>query len=128
MSTLSGETRHFIIELDAALEAHMDWTRRVMRCAVLRATPGEDVLASEAHLALRASALKKPANPATYLSQQSVFWLAGLASHCFSMIVTASRMAWTSGADESGPNILAVRSVIRMCDSTSAWPSGEEPA
>jgi diguanylate cyclase len=53
MSTLSGETRHFIIELDAALEAHMDWTRRVMRCAVLRATPGEDVLASEAHMLCR---------------------------------------------------------------------------
>ncbi len=45
MSSLSGKTRHFIIELDAAVEAHMDWTRRVMRCAVLRASPGEDVLA-----------------------------------------------------------------------------------
>lgn len=53
MSSLSGKTRHFIIELDAAVEAHMDWTRRVMRCAVLRASPGEDVLASEAHILCR---------------------------------------------------------------------------
>lgn len=53
MSNLSGKTRHFIIELDAAVEAHMDWTRRVMRCAVLRASPGEDVLASEAHILCR---------------------------------------------------------------------------
>ena len=49
MPNLSGETRHFIIELDAAVEAHLDWTRRVMRCAVLQASPGEDVLASQAH-------------------------------------------------------------------------------
>jgi diguanylate cyclase (GGDEF)-like protein len=53
MPNLSGETRHFIIELDAAVEAHLDWTRRVMRCAVLRASPGEDVLASEAHMLCR---------------------------------------------------------------------------
>lgn len=53
MSSLSGKTRHFIIELDAAVEAHMDWTRRVMRCAVLRASPGEDVLANEAHMLCR---------------------------------------------------------------------------
>ena len=53
MSSLSGKTRHFIIELDAAVEAHMDWSRRVMRCAVLRASPGEDVLANEAHMLCR---------------------------------------------------------------------------
>lgn len=53
MSSLSGKTRHFIIELDAAVEAHMDWSRRVMRCAVLRASPGEDVLADEAHMLCR---------------------------------------------------------------------------
>lgn len=53
MSSLSGKTRHFIIELDAAVEAHMDWTRRVMRCAVLRTSPGEDVLANEAHMLCR---------------------------------------------------------------------------
>jgi diguanylate cyclase len=50
MSSLSGKTRQFISELDAAIEAHMDWTRRVMRCAVLRASPGEDVLADHAHM------------------------------------------------------------------------------
>ncbi|MBU2641505.1 MAG: diguanylate cyclase [Gammaproteobacteria bacterium] len=53
MPNLSGETRHFIIELDAAVEAHLGWTRRVMRCAVLRASPGDDVLASEAHMLCR---------------------------------------------------------------------------
>ena len=53
MPNLSGETRHFIIELDAAVEAHLDWTRRVMRCAVLQASPGDDVLASQAHLLCR---------------------------------------------------------------------------
>ena len=53
MPNLSGETRHFIIELDAAVEAHLDWTRRVMRCAVLQASPGDDVLATEAHLLCR---------------------------------------------------------------------------
>lgn len=53
MSSLSGKTRHFIIELDAAVEAHMDWSRRVMRCAVLRISPGEDVLANEAHMLCR---------------------------------------------------------------------------
>jgi diguanylate cyclase (GGDEF)-like protein len=49
MPNLSGETRHFIIELDAAVEAYLDWTRRVMRCAVLHTSPGDDVLASHAH-------------------------------------------------------------------------------
>jgi diguanylate cyclase len=53
MSTLPGKSRHFISELDAAVEAHMDWSRRVMRCAVLRASPGEDVLASHAHMLCR---------------------------------------------------------------------------
>jgi diguanylate cyclase (GGDEF)-like protein len=53
MPNLSGETRHFIIELDAAVEAHLDWTRRVMRCAVLQASPGDDVLATDAHLLCR---------------------------------------------------------------------------
>jgi len=53
MPDLSGEIKHFITELDAAVEAHMDWTRRVMRCAVLHTSPGEDVLADTAHMLCR---------------------------------------------------------------------------
>ena len=46
---LAPETDTFIAELDSAVEAHMDWTRRILRCAVLRTSPGEDVLARQAH-------------------------------------------------------------------------------
>ncbi|MCX7156002.1 MAG: diguanylate cyclase [Rhodocyclales bacterium] len=49
MPDFSPETADFISELDAAVEAHMDWSRRVLRCAVLRTAPGEDVLAPLAH-------------------------------------------------------------------------------
>lgn len=40
----------FVAELDAAVDAHLGWVRRVLRCAVLRTSPGEDVLAPDAHL------------------------------------------------------------------------------
>ncbi len=53
MPELSPETDRFIAELDAAVEAHMDWTRRILRCAVLHASPGEDVLAPHAHTLCR---------------------------------------------------------------------------
>ncbi|MBQ0718604.1 MAG: diguanylate cyclase [Gammaproteobacteria bacterium] len=53
MTKFSRETASFIDELDAAVEAHMDWTRRVLRCAVLRVSPGEDVLAPLAHTLCR---------------------------------------------------------------------------
>ncbi|MGK2952070.1 MAG: diguanylate cyclase [Thiobacillus sp.] len=53
MSDLPSETRRFVAELDAAVEAHMNWTRRILRCAVLRATPGEDVLDPLAHTLCR---------------------------------------------------------------------------
>ncbi len=53
MLGLSPETSNFITELDAAVEAHMDWTRRVLRCAVLRTSPGDDVLAPAAHTLCR---------------------------------------------------------------------------
>jgi diguanylate cyclase (GGDEF)-like protein len=49
MPEFSPETDRFIAELDAAVEAHMDWTRRILRCAVLHASPGDDVLAPHAH-------------------------------------------------------------------------------
>lgn len=53
MPDFSPVTANFITELDAAVAAHMDWTRRVLRCAVLRASPGEDVLAPLAHTLCR---------------------------------------------------------------------------
>lgn len=53
MPDLSPETDTFIAELDAAVEAHMDWTRRILRCSVLRTSPGEDVLAPVAHTLCR---------------------------------------------------------------------------
>jgi len=53
MPDLSLETNTFIAELDAAVEAHMNWTRRILRCAVLRTSPGEDVLAPLAHTLCR---------------------------------------------------------------------------
>ncbi|MBI5439279.1 MAG: diguanylate cyclase [Nitrosomonadales bacterium] len=49
MPDLSPELENFITELDAAVEAHLNWTRRVMRCAVLRTMPGEDALAPLSH-------------------------------------------------------------------------------
>lgn len=39
----------FIEGLDVAMEAHMAWTRRVLRCAVLHTSPGDDVLHDDAH-------------------------------------------------------------------------------
>lgn len=49
MPNFSSETSEFIDKLDAAVEAHMSWTRRVLRCAVLHESPGEDVFAPMAH-------------------------------------------------------------------------------
>lgn len=49
MPDISPEIDAFISEFDAAIEAHMEWTRRILRCAVLHTSPGEDVLAPMAH-------------------------------------------------------------------------------
>jgi len=43
------EIEVFVEQLDAAVGAHLDWTRRVLRCAVLRVSPGDDVLSHQAH-------------------------------------------------------------------------------
>lgn len=53
MPELSTEIENFVAELDAAVEAHLNWTRRVMRCAVLHTSPGEDVLNPSAHTICR---------------------------------------------------------------------------
>ncbi|MCF8178457.1 MAG: diguanylate cyclase [Sulfuritalea sp.] len=49
----SPEVSRFIDELDAAVESHMNWTRRVVRCAVLHESPGKDVLDKSAHTLCR---------------------------------------------------------------------------
>jgi diguanylate cyclase (GGDEF)-like protein len=43
------DVREFVAQLDAAQQAHLDWTRRILRCAVLREDPGTDVMAADAH-------------------------------------------------------------------------------
>jgi diguanylate cyclase len=53
MPVFAQQVEEFICELDAALEAHLGWTRRVLRCAVLRTSPGKDVLAPDAHCRCR---------------------------------------------------------------------------
>ncbi len=49
MFDLSCDPTQFIAEMDLAVEAHLGWTRRVMRCAVLRISPGEDALVDRGH-------------------------------------------------------------------------------
>lgn len=49
MTEYSSETTYFINELDAAIEAHMGWVRRILRYAVLGTSPSDDVLAQSAH-------------------------------------------------------------------------------
>ena len=49
----AGQTDSFIVEFDAAIEAHMDWTRRILRCAVLHTPPGEDVMSPVSHTLCR---------------------------------------------------------------------------
>jgi diguanylate cyclase (GGDEF)-like protein len=53
MPELSPETENLIAELDAAVEAHMNWTHRILRCVALKTSPGEDVLDPQAHALCR---------------------------------------------------------------------------
>lgn len=48
-ATINTEVRDFVLRLDQASQAHMEWTRRILRCAVLRRSPGDDVMADDAH-------------------------------------------------------------------------------
>lgn len=50
MSVFDPRIGRLVAELDAAVDAHLGWTRRVLRCAVLHAPPGDDVLTPDAHL------------------------------------------------------------------------------
>lgn len=49
----STQLEQFVRELDAATQAHLGWTHRVLRCAVLQTPPGEDVLDEGAHTQCR---------------------------------------------------------------------------
>ena len=51
MHEINFET--FSAELDAAMQAHLEWSRRVLRCAVLRTSPGDDALKHDAHTLCR---------------------------------------------------------------------------
>lgn len=53
MTVFARKVEEFVTELDAAVESHLDWTRRVLRCAVSQASPGDDVLAHDAHCRCR---------------------------------------------------------------------------
>lgn len=46
---LMPKVGEFVQELDAAVESHQDWSRRILRCAVLGDSPGADVLDASAH-------------------------------------------------------------------------------
>jgi diguanylate cyclase len=48
-AVFSLQIETFVGELDTAIEAHLDWSRRVLRCAVLHETPAADVLGTDAH-------------------------------------------------------------------------------
>lgn len=43
----------FAAELDAAMQSHLEWSRRILRCAVLRTSPGNDIMKPEAHTLCR---------------------------------------------------------------------------
>lgn len=39
----------FVAEIDSAVQAHLDWTRRLLRCGILREPPSQDVFDQNAH-------------------------------------------------------------------------------
>ncbi len=47
-AVFSEQTERFVAQLDAAIGAHLEWMRRVLRCALLQVDPGADILASDA--------------------------------------------------------------------------------
>lgn len=53
MLVAAPDTARFVTELDAAVQAHMDWTRRIIRFAVLRTPPDADVIDPLAHTLCR---------------------------------------------------------------------------
>ena len=53
MSVFAHKVEEFVTELDAAVETHLDWSRHLLRCAVSRTMPGDDVMAHDAHCRCR---------------------------------------------------------------------------
>lgn len=49
----AAQTTAFIDGLDAAIDAHMNWTRSILRCAILHIRPDDDVMREDAHLLCR---------------------------------------------------------------------------
>ena len=49
MAEFSPEIELLVDQFDTAVAAHLDLMRRVLRCAVLQDSPGDDVLSSQAH-------------------------------------------------------------------------------
>jgi len=47
-AVFSEQTEQFVTQLDAAIAAHLEWMRRVLRCAVLQEIPDADLLAPDA--------------------------------------------------------------------------------
>lgn len=47
--TFNRDTQQFVDELDDAAQCHLAWTRRLLRCALLKTAPGGDMLDDEAH-------------------------------------------------------------------------------
>ena len=45
----SNDVQDFITRLDAAEQAHMAWSHRLLRCALLKISPGDDALGDDAH-------------------------------------------------------------------------------
>lgn len=39
----------FADNLDVAMQAHLEWSRRILQCAVLKTSPGDDALKKDAH-------------------------------------------------------------------------------
>jgi diguanylate cyclase (GGDEF)-like protein len=46
---LNTDLQDFIARLDAAEQAHLEWSHRLLRCSLMKTSPGEDVLAENAH-------------------------------------------------------------------------------
>jgi len=53
MQNFSFETETFIAEFDEAMVAHNEWNQRILRCAVLHESPGDDILSPTAHTLCR---------------------------------------------------------------------------
>ncbi len=42
-----------LVRIDQGIQAHLEWNQRLLRCAVLRESPGDDILGPDAHMQCR---------------------------------------------------------------------------